>query len=533
MKKNEQNDLLRFSTAGSVDDGKSTLIGRLLYDSKSIFEDQLEAIKHYSSANRNMDLDYSLLTDGLKSEREQGITIDVAYRYFSTPKRRFIIADTPGHEQYTRNMATGCSTSSLALILVDATKGIMTQTKRHTFISSLFGIRHLVVAINKMDLADFSEDIFSTIVDDFRTFSDKLPVESIQFIPLSALHGDNVIHQSGRMPWYHGPSLLDYLESVNFSTWRNLIDFRFPVQYVNWGGRGSGMRGYCGTIASGIIRPGEKIRVLPSGKESRVKKIITYGGELSYAYSPQAVTIFLEDDLDISRGDMIIREKNLPSVSTSLESNLVWMDDVPLALKKPYLVKHTTHTVRGEVENVSYRLDPEDLHRKPADTLHLNEIGRITLRLMAPVYADTYEHNRNTGCFILIDPVTFHTAAAGMITRCGSRDEIPVAGQKTDAETFWVTGQTGEGRNVFNAKTSQGHACIYLDDTLLGQGICSDLKRPDQKGAWLERVAQICRAANLSGVSVVVESAYRPDDVVFTLIGRKNLIETGTSDAVK
>ncbi|MGB9175967.1 MAG: GTP-binding protein, partial [Methanoregula sp.] len=285
---------MRFSTAGSVDDGKSTLIGRLLFDSKSIFEDQLEALKRYSSVNRQTDLDYSLITDGLKSEREQGITIDVAYRYFSTPKRRFIIADTPGHEQYTRNMATGCSTSSLALILIDATKGIMTQTKRHTFISSLFGIRHLIVAINKMDLVDFSEDVFSAITDDYRAFSDKLPVESIQFIPLSALYGDNVIQRSNRMPWYHGPSLLDYLESVNFSTWRNLIDFRFPVQYVNRGGRGSGLRGYCGTIASGIIRPGEKVRILPSGKESRIKKIITYEGELPHAYSPQAVTLYLE-----------------------------------------------------------------------------------------------------------------------------------------------------------------------------------------------------------------------------------------------
>jgi sulfate adenylyltransferase subunit 1 len=480
-----------------------------------------------------MDLDYSLLTDGLKSEREQGITIDVAYRYFSTPKRRFIIADTPGHEQYTRNMATGCSTSSLALILVDATKGIMTQTKRHTFISSLFGIRHFIVAINKMDLVDFSEDVFSAIADDFRAFSDKLPAESIQFIPLSALHGDNVIQQSRRMSWYHGPSLLDYLESVNYSTWRNLIDFRFPVQYVNWAGRGSGLRGYCGTIASGIIRPGEKVKVLPSGKEGRVKKIVTYDGELSYAYSPQAVTIYLEDDLDISRGDMIVREKNIPTVSQSLESNLVWMDDIPLALKKPYLVKHTTHTVRGEVEDVIYRLDPEDLHRKPARTLHLNEIGRITLRLMSPIYADTYEHNRNTGCFILIDPVTYHTAAAGIITRCRCREEELPPGRGSTAETYWVVGQTGEARNAFEAKTSQGRACIYLNDALLLQGICSDLKGPDRKGAWLERVAHICKVANDSGVSVVIESVYLPDDVVSAVIGKKNIVVDESSDQFK
>lgn len=518
MKRNEQNDLLRFSTAGSVDDGKSTLIGRLLYDSKSIFEDQLEAVKRYSSANRDMDIDYSLLTDGLKSEREQGITIDVAYRYFSTPKRRFIIADTPGHEQYTRNMATGCSTSSLALILVDATKGIMTQTKRHTFISSLFGIRHLVVAINKMDLAGFSEDVFLTIVDDFRAFSDKLPVESIQFIPLSALHGDNVIHQSRRTPWYHGPSLLDYLETVNFSTWRNLIDFRFPVQYVNWAGRGSGLRGYCGTIASGIIRPGEKIRVLPSGKESRIKKIVTFDGELPYAYSPQAVTIYLENDLDISRGDMIVREKNLPAATRNYEANLVWMDDAPLDLKKSYLIKHTSHTVRGEVLGVSYRFDPQDLHRKPAETLHLNEIGRISIRLMSPIYADTYEHNRNTGCFIIIDPVTYHTAAAGMITRCRCR-ETQVAEPVRMTETRWVVGHSGEGRREYGERTARGQACMYLDDSLLAAGICSDLKEPEQKAAWLERVAHMCRAANLSGVSVVIETEYPPDENVRQIIG--------------
>ncbi len=527
LKRNEQNDLLRFSTAGSVDDGKSTLIGRLLYDSKSIFEDQLEAIKHYSSSNRDMELDYSLLTDGLKSEREQGITIDVAYRYFSTPKRRFIIADTPGHEQYTRNMATGCSTSSLALILIDATKGILTQTKRHTFISSLFGIRHLIVAINKMDLVDFSEEVFSAIADDYRAFSDKLPVESIQFIPLSALRGDNVINQSDRMPWYHGPSLLDYLESVNISTWRNLIDFRFPIQYVNRGGRERGMRGYCGTIASGTIRPGEVITVLPSGKESRVKKIIVCEGELAYAYSPQAVTIYLEDELDISRGDMIVRKKNLPTISQSIESNLVWMDTIPLALKKYYLFKHTTHTVRGEVEDISYRLDPEDLHRKPAGTLHLNEIGRVTIRLMTPVYADTYEHNRRTGCFILIDPVTYHTVAAGMITRCRGREEDH-SFRLPGAETHWVVGQPGSGRSMVEIKAAEGRGCIYLDDVVLKQGICSDLGGPDQKGAWLERVAHICRASNNSGVSVVIESAYFPDERVIEVVGKKNLNVTGT-----
>jgi sulfate adenylyltransferase large subunit len=430
-------------------------------------------------------------------------------------------------------MATGCSTSSLALILVDATKGIVTQTRRHTFISSLFGIRHFIVAVNKMDLVDFSEDIFLSVADNYRAFSDKLPVESIQFIPLSALQGDNVTRWSNRMPWYHGPSLLDYLESVNFSTWRNLIDFRFPVQYVNWGGRGSGLRGYSGTIASGIIRPGEKVSVLPSKKESRIKKILTYDGELPYAYSPQAVTIYLEDDLDISRGDMIVREKNHPTSTASIESHLVWMDSTPLKTGKTYLVKHTTRTVRGEVEEVTYRLDPEDLHRKPASALHLNDMGRVTIRLTAPVFADTYEHNRHTGCFILIDPVTYHTAAAGMITRCRCREEDHPSGPAIPAETRWLVGQAGSGRVLYETQTSGGHVCLYLTDALLLQGICSDLKGPDQKCAWLERVAHICKAANNSGIPVVVESEYSPDEAAIAVIGNNNLTVTKSQNNIR
>lgn len=526
LKRNEQNDLLRFSTAGSVDDGKSTLIGRLLHDSKSIFEDQLEAIKDFSSAYRDVEIDYSLVTDGLKSEREQGITIDVAYRYFSTPKRRFIIADTPGHEQYTRNMVTGSSTSSLALILLDATKGVMTQTKRHTFISSLLGIKHLIVAINKMDLVNFSEDVFTTIADDYRAFSDKLPLESIQFIPICALHGDNVIQRSGRTPWYHGPSLLDYLETVNVSVWRNLIDFRFPVQYVNWGGRQSGMRGYCGTIASGIIRPGEKVKVLPSGKESRVKKIVTFEGEHAYAYTPQAVTMYLDDDIDISRGDMIVRERNVPFLARSIETHIVWMDNAPLERGKPYLIKHTTHTVRGVVDEVTYRLDPEDLHRKPADTLHLNEIGRVFIRLLHPVYADTYEHNRQTGCFIIIDPVTNLTAGAGMIIRCRCTEEGQPVGSAAGARTHWFTGQPGTGKKEYEKMKDEGLACMYLDDELLGQGICADLKGAEKEEAWLVRVAHICKVANDAEISVVIESAFSPDDSVRRIIG-ENLLKTG------
>ena len=483
-------------------------------------------MRHYSSANRDIELDYSLLTDGLKSEREQGITIDVAYRYFSTPKRRFIIADTPGHEQYTRNMATGCSTSSLALILVDSTKGIVTQTKRHSFISSLLGIKHFIVAINKMDLTSYSEEVFNAIMEDFRAFSDKLPIESIQFIPISALYGDNVINRNGKMPWYHGPSLLDYLETVNISTWRNLIDFRFPVQYVNWAGKGSGMRGYCGTIASGIIRPGETVVAIPSGKESRVKKILTYEGEHPYAYAPQAITIYLEDDIDISRGDMIVRVKNLPLITRHIEANVVWMDTSALELGKVYLIKHTTHMVRGVAEGVAYRFDPEDVHRKPADTLHFNEIGRVTFNLLNPIYADSYKHNRQTGCFIIIDPATNQTAGAGMITRCRCKDDNPVTEGATGARTRWFIGKPETGKKA-SEKTEEGLVFLYLNDELLHRGICADLALPEKKEAWLQRVAHICKAANASGISVVIESVYSPDGAVRDIIGNNMLIIVG------
>jgi sulfate adenylyltransferase large subunit len=466
-----------------------------------------------------VEIDFSLFTDGLRSEREQGITIDVAYRYFSTPKRRFIIADTPGHEQYTRNMATGCSTSSLALILIDSTIGVVTQTKRHTFISSLLGIKHFIVAINKMDLTDYSEDVFNVINEEFRAFSDKLPIESIQFIPISALKGDNVIVRDGKMPWYHGPSLLDYLDTVNISSWRNLIDFRFPVQYVNWGGKGSGKRGYCGTIVSGIIRPGETVMAIPSGKESRIKKILTYEGEQLYAYAPQAITIYLEDDIDISRGDMIVRKKNPPLITRNIEANVIWMDTSPLEKGKVYLIKQTTHTVRGIPEDVVYRFDPEDLHRKSADTLHLNEIGRVSFSLMKTIYADSYTHNRQTGCFIIIDPVSNQTAGAGMITRCRCKDDSRVMEPANGAWTHWFTGHPGAGRQAYEKMSKEGLPCIYMTDEMLGEGVCADLAMPEYKGAWFMRVAHICKVANASGVSVVIESAFEPNDVMREIIG--------------
>lgn len=535
--KNEKSDLLRFATAGSVDDGKSTLIGRLLYDSKSIFEDQLDAIKRFSAANRDQEIDYSLVTDGLRSEREQGITIDVAYRYFSTPKRRFIIADTPGHEQYTRNMATGASTASLALILIDATNGVTTQTKRHSFISALLGIKHFVVAINKMDLVEYSEDVFSRIIEDYESFSDKLAIESISFIPISALNGDNVIERSSNMPWYHGTSLLDYLETVNVSAWRNLIDFRFPVQYVNWSGRGSGMRGYSGTITSGIIRRGERVTVLPSGKKSRIKRIASFEGDLPYAYTPQAVTLYLEDDLDISRGDCIAREKNVPAISRTIEANVVWMDESPLELGKTYIIKHTARTVRGVVHEVHYRFDPEDLHRKSATFLHLNEIGKVSLSLMQPIFTDTYDRNRQTGCFILIDPLTNHTAGAGMVTRCLCRDEgAPgVAASDVPVLTHWfVTGETpGPGQKYFVKMRDAGIPSLYLDDASLERGICADIDRRTDDNRFLQRIAHVCRIANDSGIAVIVESKSAPGEEVHVIVGKDNMHIMQSSDSKK
>lgn len=333
------------------------------------------------------------MTDGLKSEREQGITIDVAYRFYSTPKRRFIIADTPGHEQYTRNMATGASNASLALILIDARNGIVTQTKRHSFISSLLGIRHFVVAVNKMDLVDYSEEVFDSIVKEFNEFADKLSEESIYFIPISALKGDNVIDRSESMPWYKGSTLLDYLENVNVSGGRNLHDFRFPVQYVNWGG-GDDFRGYCGTISSGVIHKGDEVRVLPSGKTSKISKIVTYDGDLGYAFAPQAITLCLEDDIDISRGDVIAKSDNLPAISGSMEANIVWMDSDPMKIGKDYLIKHTTKTVKGSFTEVLHEFDPDDITEKSSEFLSLNEIGRVNLELKSPIFADIYSENR-------------------------------------------------------------------------------------------------------------------------------------------
>ena len=415
LDRDEQKDLLRFLTAGSVDDGKSTLIGRLLFDSKKIYEDQLDALERDSKrvGNAGEHIDYALLLDGLKAEREQGITIDVAYRYFSTNNRKFIIADTPGHEQYTRNMITGGSTANAAVILVDARTGVITQTRRHTYLISLLGIKHLVLAVNKMDLVDFDENVFNKIVSDFNAFVADLNIPDVYCIPLSALEGDNVVEKSERTPWYDGKCLLDYLETVPIDLDRNYSDFRYPVQYVLR--PNLDFRGFCGKVSSGVIRPGDEVMALPSRKKSRVKSIVTYEGEIEEAFPPMCVTLTLEDEIDISRGEMIVKPDNLPIESRNFEAMLVWMDEEPMDTSKQFFIKQTTNTTRARIDNIKYRVDVNTMERSNVELLKLNEIGRVVFTTGKELFFDPYHTNKQTGAFILIDPITNNTSAVGMI----------------------------------------------------------------------------------------------------------------------
>ena len=432
LAQHERKELLRFLTCGSVDDGKSTLIGRLLFDSKMVYEDQLAAVKADSIKHgtvRDADFDPALLTDGLRAEREQGITIDVAYRYFSTTKRKFIIADTPGHEQYTRNMATGASNCDLAIILIDARHGVLEQTRRHSFIASLLGIRHVVVAINKMDLADWSESRYEEIRDQYLDFSAKLDLPDIEFIPMSALKGDNVVNPSDAMPWYTGGTLMHLLENVPIASDRNLIDMRFPVQFVLR--PDLNFRGFAGTLAGGTLRPGDAVTALPSRQQSTIKQIIRpsafatkeQGDEadgyktLDVAYPPMAVTVTLEDEIDLSRGDMLVHSGNVPTVGRRFDAMIVWMSDEPMRPHHPYLVKHTSHTVPGAISEVRYRIDVNTFHRHDTEGagLKLNEIGRCGIELAQPIAFDPYKKNRQTGGFILVDRMSNNTVAAGMI----------------------------------------------------------------------------------------------------------------------
>ncbi|WP_127498197.1 sulfate adenylyltransferase subunit 1 [Actinoplanes solisilvae] len=412
-------DLLRFATAGSVDDGKSTLIGRLLYDTKTIFADQLEAVELASASRGDEYTNLALLTDGLRAEREQGITIDVAYRYFATPRRKFIIADTPGHIQYTRNMVTGASTADLALILVDARKGLVEQSRRHAFLTSLLRVPHLVLCINKMDLVDWDKAVYDRIADEFTSFAAKLEITDLTIIPVSALNGDNIASRSENSPWYDGPSLLHHLEHVHIASDRNLVDVRFPVQYVirPQSTTVTDYRGYAGQVASGVLKPGDEVMVLPSGMTSTIAAIDTADGPVDEAFPPMSVTVRLNDEIDISRGDLICRPHNAPAVAQDIEAMVCWMDEsAPLRVGAKYAIKHTTRTARTVVRGLQYRLDVNTLHRdEQADGLVLNEIGRVRLRTTLPLLADEYRRNRTTGGFILIDEGTNRTVGAGMI----------------------------------------------------------------------------------------------------------------------
>ncbi len=531
LERHQKKELLRFLTCGSVDDGKSTLIGRLLHDTKTIYEDQLAAVKRDSAKfNTTGDasaVDLALLTDGLKAEREQGITIDVAYRYFSTDKRKFIIADTPGHEQYTRNMATGASTCQLAIILIDARHGVVTQTKRHSFIVSLLGIKHVVVAINKMDLVDYSEEVYNKIRADYSGFVAKLGIPDIEFIPISALKGDNVVEKSANMPWYNGRTLLNQLESVHIASDRNLIDLRFPVQYVIR--PNLDFRGFAGTIASGIIHRGDEIVVLPSGTKSTVRSIVTYDGELEEAFAGQAVTITLEDEIDISRGDMIVRAGNGQStLSHEVDAMVVWMNEKPFVPGRSYWIKHTTRLVSGEIAEIKHSIDVNTLERKPASQLGLNEVGLVTLSLTQPIAFDPYRTNPATGAFIIIDRLTNNTVGAGMLQAPSGRSdgaqwsrrpreslklrqgEVTLQQREQrfghKAGTILLTGLTASGKAPIAFALEKklfemGHAVTVLYGQNMRLGLCRDLGfSADDRSENLRRSSEVAKILNDSGL---------------------------------
>ena len=529
LEENEKKDLLRFSTAGSIDDGKSTLIGRLLHDSKNVYEDQLAAIKDASTEKASDEnIDFALMTDGLKAEREQGITIDVAYRYFSTPRRKFIIADSPGHEQYTRNMATGASTADLSIVLVDARHGILAQTKRHAFIASLLGVPHLVVAVNKMDLVDYDQTAFEAIKHEFEAFAQKLNAVDVRFIPISALKGDNVVDRSKHTPWYEGESLLELLESIYIGSDRNLIDLRFPVQYVVR--PHMDFRGYAGEVASGIIRVGDEVLAVPSMRQSRVKSIVTYAGEQEEAFPPMSVVVTLEDELDVSRGDMLVHVNNLPHVERRVEAMLVWMGDDPMDLSRPYFIKHTTQSTRARIDEVRYRVDVNSLDRLPSQALQLNEIARVVITSHKALHWDPYTQNRASGSFILVDSESNATVAAGMIverraaadidhgdddtqglvhreSRVSAAEHAERLGQR--GATLWLTGLVGSGKTAIAFALEKrlfdlGATSVVLDGENIRLGLSRHLDfSPEGRLEHLRRVAELARITNDHGIIAI------------------------------
>lgn len=536
-------DLLRLATAGSVDDGKSTLIGRLLYDTKSIFEDQLEQIEGASRRLGETGVNLALLTDGLRAEREQKITIDVAYRYFATPRRKFIIADTPGHLQYTRNMVTGASTADVAIVLVDARKGVLTQSKRHAFIASLLGIPHLIVAINKMDLVDWSQEVYDRIVSDFESFASRLTVNDVSFVPMSALLGDNVVTSSSNTPWYQGGPLLHKLESLSAGRRRNTIDFRFPVQTVIRPHQG--FRGYAGSVASGNVRPGDDVVALPSGVRTRVQSIVTFDGDRPEALAGDAVVLTLEHEVDITRGDMLVRARNLPTVTERFDAYLCWMGEQPLRVGQPYVLLHTSRDVQAFVERIEYRVDVDTLHRESADTLSLNEIGRVEIVTARPLFFDSYRMNSATGSFVLIDPATNVTVAGGMIRgevrtvedtvaeltervaplapAVGTAPVSPnvrweaAAVSRAERETrqghraavIWLTGPSGAGKStiarlVERELFARGRQVVVLDGDQLRHGLCGDLGfSPDDRRENIRRAGAVAQLLFETGAVVL------------------------------
>lgn len=545
LAQHERKELLRLLTCGSVDDGKSTLIGRLLHDTKMIYEDQLAAIKSDSvkSGTTGETYDLALITDGLQAEREQGITIDVAYRYFSTAKRKFIIADTPGHEQYTRNMATGASNCELAIILIDARHGVMTQTRRHTYIASLLGIRNIIVAINKMDLMNFDQEVYNRIRDNYLDFASDLDTGELTFIPMSALKGDNVVNASEHTPWYDGPTLMTILETVKVTANRNFEDFRFAVQYVNR--PNLNFRGYCGTIASGIVRKGDMITALPSGKNSRIKSIVTQDEELELAHTPMAVTLTLEDELDISRGDLLSHTENQPASSDVVSATLVWMSESAMQPGKLYDFKHTTRSLSGTITGIQHKIDINSLERMDADMLQLNEIGLCEIAFNRPIYFDSYWRNTSTGSFIVIDRLTNVTVGAGMITSdtAASTGKARTKGHVSEAErsnrygqkpvTVMFVGLSGAGKSTLAHALERklfdmGKVASVLDGKTMRLGISRDLPHDAAGRAEnLRRSAYIARYLNDNGLiccaAFVAGSAEAREHAV-SVIGSDNCI---------
>ena len=530
LAEDEKKDLLRLLTAGSVDDGKSTLIGRLLNDSKRLYDDQLAALVRDSKrvGNAGEEIDYALLLDGLKAEREQGITIDVAYRYFSTSKRKFIIADTPGHEQYTRNMVTGASTAHLAIVLIDARKGVITQTKRHSFLISLLGIKHVVVAVNKMDLVNYAEAVFQQIRSDYLDFTTRLQIPDIQFIPLSALKGDNIVDRGEHMPWYAGPSIMSLLETIPATADRNFVDFRFPIQMVSR--PNLDFRGFAGRLSSGVIRVGEEVVALPSGQISVIKSIETLGSQVEYAFPPQSIMLTLKDEIDISRGDMLVRTNNRPHVERHFEAMLVWMDEKPLDLNQQFIIKHTTQKTKARIDKIRYAIDVNTLQRAEVETFDLNQMGRVVLTTTRALLFDSYNQNRQTGSFILIDPLTHNTSAVGMIIdRVGAEDlpskitrpasQAPDRSTITKAEriaqlgqqpiTYWFTGLHASGKTEIAYKLEHtlfdlGKTVVVLDGSRLRAGLNRELGfNKVDRDENLRRVAEMAKLLNSQGLIVI------------------------------